>query len=114
MVTLSSPRLRDAVLSAAYRFNKAHPNEKLNTNHIGLTGETSQIYITEHLSPKCKELFAAARQFCKDKPFKFVWVKYGQVYIRKDEGAGVIRIKDRKALEKSASDNGYALNWFNM
>ncbi|CAB3236119.1 unnamed protein product [Arctia plantaginis] len=58
LVTLSSQRLRDTLLSAVTRFNKSHPDDKLSTSHIGLTGATNRIFLSEHLSPRQKNCIA--------------------------------------------------------
>lgn len=100
LVTLINPRLRDEVLSACHRYNKSHKSDTLNTSHLGLTCEKQKIYVTEHLSPECKALHAAARKVAKDKAYKYVWVKYGRVYIRKDDGASCILIKNEDILKK--------------
>ncbi|CAK1589525.1 unnamed protein product [Parnassius mnemosyne] len=100
IVTLINPRLRDQVLSACYRYNKAHKDNPLNTNDIGLHCEKRKIYVTEHLSPECKALHAAARKFAKEKKYKYVWVKYGRIYIRKEDTAACIHIRNMDCLKK--------------
>lgn len=98
LVTLSSPRLKDSLLSAVQRFNKAHPKDTLNSRHLGITIHTEKIYAVEHLSPECKQLFAAARKFARDKQYKYVWAKYGRVYLRKDDKSGSIYVKNNDTL----------------
>ncbi|KAJ2939084.1 hypothetical protein O0L34_g10274 [Tuta absoluta] len=101
LITLSSPRQRDVVLSAAHRFNKANPREMLNTFHLGMTGgETTRIYLSEHLSPQCKRLHAAARKFRKNMNYKYCWVTNGNVYLRKNDNYEAIRVKDLAVLTK--------------
>lgn len=105
VITLSSPRLRDVLLSAVTRYNKANRNNMINSSHIGLSGDTTtRIFLSEHLSPRCRQLHHAARMFCKKHEYKYVWVKYGQVFIRKCDDSNVIRIKNVDclgSLEKS-------------
>lgn len=103
LVTLSSPRLRDTVLSAVHRYNKTHSKETLNSINLGIPGETRKIYVTEHLSPECKYLHAEARKEAKEKGYKFVWVKYGRVYVRKNEDCGCIYIRDSSSLSKMSN-----------
>lgn len=100
LVTLSSQRLRDLILSSVTRYNKTHSNDKLATTHIGFAGETRRIYLAEHLSPEAKEVHSAARKFCNEKKFKFVWVRFGQIYIRKDEQSPAILVKNTECLSK--------------
>lgn len=98
VVTLSSPRQRDMILSAAHRFNKKHPNDPLNSHHLGILGNTNRIYVVEHLSPETKLLFANARKTAKSQNFKYVWVRYGRVYLRKDDNTKAIFIKNIETL----------------
>lgn len=99
LATLTSPRLRDDILSAAHRYNKEHPKDLLNSGHAGINGEPCRIYLAEHSSPELKQLHGAARQFARDKNFKFVWVKFGNVYLRKDVDANAIRVKNMDHLK---------------
>lgn len=98
LVSLSSQRLRDELLSAVTRFNKSHSGGRLCLSHVGFSGVTSRIYLCEHLSPEAKELHSLARKFCKDKNYKFVWVRFGQIYIRKDEKCPAILIKNSETF----------------
>lgn len=98
VVTLSSPRLRDNLISAANRFNKEHRDKRLNTNHIGIMDASHQIFISEHLSPESKQLYAAARRFAQDKNYAYCWVKYGQIYLRKSDTSGAVRVKTKDFL----------------
>lgn len=75
LISLSSPRLRDSIISLASRFNKTRTNdEKLNTPHLGLTGATSRIYVTEHISPECKQLYNDAKKLKDLKQYKYSYV----------------------------------------
>lgn len=92
LVTLSSQRLRDVILSAVTRFNKSNPKDMLCATHLGINA-ASRIYVAEHLPAEVKDLHSAARKFCKDNNFKFCWVRFGRVSIRKDEKSPAILIK---------------------
>lgn len=99
IVTLASSRLRDNLLSAAHRYNKSHPKNLLSSLHAGIEGDNNRIYLSEHLSLETKKLHFAARDFAKLNGYKFVWVKYGQIYVRKDPSTDAIRIKDEDFLK---------------
>lgn len=99
VVSLTSPRLRDNLLSAVHRFNKEHKSNKLSTHHIGLPGENRQIYVSEHLSPESKQLYAATRRFAKEKNYAFFWIRNGQIYLRKSDNTDAIRIKNTDVLK---------------
>lgn len=100
LVTLCNPRLRDTILSSTARFNKAHPEAPLNSSHLGFLGETSRIYVAEHLSPECKILHKKTRETAKIKEYKYVWVKYGRIYVRKNDQSGAILVKNEDFLSK--------------
>ncbi|CAG9788942.1 unnamed protein product [Diatraea saccharalis] len=73
--TLSSPRLRDTILSLTRRFNKSakDPSNMLNSSHLGLAASSAtRIYVTEHISPQCKFLYAETRKVAKEKKYDFV------------------------------------------
>lgn len=99
LITISSPRLREDLLKAVSKFNKTSKN-RLNSGHLGIEGGTENVYISEHLSPECKKLFRDARQVGKTKGFRFVWVRRGLVYVRKEEGMPPIPIKSDECLRK--------------
>lgn len=101
LVTLPSERYRDEIISGVRRYNKSNPKDLLSSTHIGVTGERSFLYVGEHLSKMCKDLHAATRKLAKDKGFKYVWIKYGRVYVRKDETSPAIHVKNMAVLEKS-------------
>ncbi|CAH2108773.1 unnamed protein product [Euphydryas editha] len=97
---LSSTRLRDSFLAAVITFNKQNKNDKLNSEHIGISGGKRPIYVTEHLSPFNKSLHAAARIKGKALGFKYVWVRNGKIYMRKTDDSAYILIKDKEFLNK--------------
>lgn len=99
LVTLPSPRHRDSVLSSVYRFNRNNSTEKLNSHSIGLSGEKSQIYAVEHLPLEVRALQAEARRLAKEKQYKFVWVRFGKIYVRKNETSKPFLIKNEDSLK---------------
>lgn len=99
IITLNSPRLRDSVLSAAYRYNKQRSSDKFGSKQIGFEGENRRIYFSEHLSPEMKRVHAAARKYAKENNYLYVWVKFGQVYLRKNESSTAVRVKNIDCLK---------------
>ncbi|XP_069362737.1 uncharacterized protein [Maniola hyperantus] len=98
VVKLSSPRVRDDLLAAVKHFNKKNPQNKLNTSHLGFAGQTIPIYIMEHLSPKNKKLHAATRLAAKEKKYEFVWIRNGRIFVRKNNEAAALWIKNTETL----------------
>ncbi|CAG5020916.1 unnamed protein product [Parnassius apollo] len=100
LLTLQTERQRDILLSAVKRYNKTnHPNH-LNSTCLGIEGEYRAIYVNEHLSSTTKKLYAEARKFAKDNSYKYVWVKYERVYMRKNDNESASLIRDFSNFEK--------------
>ncbi|XP_039755811.1 uncharacterized protein LOC120630612 [Pararge aegeria] len=100
VVEFVSPRLRDGMLAAVIKYNKANSDDKLNSERIGISGVKTQIYVAEHLSPANKMLHAAARIKAKQMNYRFTWVRNGRIFVRKDEESSFIWIKDNSSLDK--------------
>lgn len=100
VVQLSSVKIRDSFLAAAINYNKANPEKKLNTTHIGISDDKHPIYISEHLSPANKSLHAATRTKAKECNYKYVWVRGGKIFVRKNETSDYIIIRDLISLDK--------------
>lgn len=71
------------------------------TKDIGYR-DSYKIYISESLTQKNKELFKSCLQVKKSQKFKFIWTKYGRIYMRKDESPAspVVQITSTKDLQK--------------
>lgn len=100
IVKLATPRIRDTLLASIIKYNKANPDNKINTTHIGMGDKKHPIYVMEHLSPTNKRLHAAARLKAKEKGYKFVWIRQGRIFVRKTETSEFIYIKDIRTLDK--------------
>ncbi|KAL4708465.1 hypothetical protein ACJJTC_001181 [Scirpophaga incertulas] len=91
---LRNSRQRDVLLAAVHNFNKKNPEKKLASHHLGLAGENTPVYVSEHLTPTNKYIHAAARKKAKDMKYKFVWVRNGRVFVRKNESSPAILIRN--------------------
>lgn len=100
IVKLASPRVRDSVLAAYYKYNKLNPSHKLSSSDLGIGGDKQPIYLMEHLSPNNRELHAQARIFKKDNQYKYVWVRNGRVMLRKDDSSTAVWVKNAEILKK--------------
>lgn len=76
---------RDNLLAAVYKYNRSHPKEKLNTKLLGYGDKESPVYISEHLTQANKSLHAITRIWAKEHKFKYVWVRNGKIFLRKDD-----------------------------
>lgn len=71
----------------------------LSTRHMNL-GVDQPVYINEALTPARRKLMAAARQVRREKSIKFLWVRNGKIFMRKEESAPVIHISCQADLNK--------------
>ncbi|KAG5895191.1 hypothetical protein JTB14_037789 [Gonioctena quinquepunctata] len=67
--------------------------KKLDTGECGITGERRVIYSNEDLPKDTRILFQKAREL-RSHNFRYVWVKNGRVYARKNEGGELIKINN--------------------
>ncbi len=70
-------------------------------NNMDVQSTTSNNwYFTEHLAPNTAKLLNLAKQKAKALKYKFVWVKEGKVYVRKDDGQQAIKITSEPDVSK--------------
>ncbi|XP_022827102.1 uncharacterized protein LOC111365111 [Spodoptera litura] len=101
LIKFNNSRLRDTVLAAVATYNKTHAQDKLNTHDLGFTSNgKSPVFVVENLSPENKNLHAAARIRAKELKYKFIWVRGGRIYMRQNETAGKIWIRNLDMLNK--------------
>uniref|UniRef100_A0A2H1W117 SFRICE_025839 n=1 Tax=Spodoptera frugiperda TaxID=7108 RepID=A0A2H1W117_SPOFR len=100
VVQLVSPKIRDLLLASVIKYNKRTPESKLSTADLGLAGSKSPVYVVEHLSPAHKALHAATRLRAKEKGYKFVWIRNGRIFVRKNIDSDHILIKNLEAINK--------------
>lgn len=100
IVQLASPRLRDQFLAATIKYNKGKPFEnKLNSALLGISGRFTPIFVAEHLSPTNKALHAAARKRAKEIGYKFVWIRNGRIFMRKNDETNYVMVKNMDMLK---------------
>lgn len=100
VVQLASPKIRDQLLASVINYNKRTPESKLSTADLGLAGNKTPVYVVEHLSPAHKALHAATRLRAKEKGYKFVWVRNGRIFVRKNVDSDHILIKNLETVNK--------------
>lgn len=71
---------------------------KITAANCGLQGENTAIYFNEDLSPEERSLFRKAREL-KEKGFKYVWAKNGNVLVRQSDDSAIIRIKKESDVD---------------
>lgn len=95
---LSNKLKRDNLLAAVLTYNKANPKQKLNTKLLGYGNIESPVYVSEHLTPSNKALHAQTRIKAKEKQYKYVWVRNGKIFVRKDETSPALVITHQDFL----------------
>lgn len=95
---LRSTRQRDTILAAVAQFNKKNPEDKLSSHHLGVGGPRAPVFVSEHLTPANKQLHAATRKYAKEQSYKFVWVRNGRIYVRKNETCQSLVIRNHDSL----------------
>lgn len=95
---------RDNFINNFKKYNKANHANKLCTNSIKVGGQNMPVYISENLTLKDRRLYYLTRTFATANNFRFCWVSYGKIFLRKSEGASHIRITCEKDLEKLRKD----------
>lgn len=101
LIKLNSPRSRDTLLAATIKYNKSHPQERLNTGHLGFGADKkTAVYVTENLTPENKALHAAARVRAKELQYKHVWVRSGRIYMRKTDTSEYVLVRNGSTLEQ--------------
>jgi hypothetical protein len=59
---------------------------------------TTRISMFDHLTPRLQNLLYEAKRFKTTKGYKFCWARNNQIYLRKSDYTGVIRIKTLQVL----------------
>lgn len=104
VVDFCSTLRKDSWIQSIKNFNKnKHSENKLNTEHIKISGIKKPIYISEALTFKAKRLFYLAREFAKLNNYNYCWTSHGIVYLREKERAPFVRITNESDLDELKS-----------
>lgn len=96
---LNSTLLKEKLLKSINVFNGSKPREsKLNTTHLNINGPKTPIYISENLSAKTRKLFILSKEFALRNNYKYCWISYGQIYLRKNDGDARTKIESEADL----------------
>lgn len=91
--------LKSKVLDAIRVFNKGRPNsDKLNSTHIGFSGEPKPVYVADHLPNSLRQLFYEARKFANAHEYKFCWSQNNKIFLRQREGMDSIIVSSLSCL----------------
>lgn len=78
---------------------KRRVKRTLSTRHMNLSMD-QPIYINEALTPVRRRLLAEARRIKREKGIKFLWVRGGKIFLRREESAPVVQVTCQADLDK--------------
>lgn len=88
---------RDAFLAAAKNFKKKSNRQEPG---ISINDISNKLFINEHLTGRNKILLSKAKAAARDKQFKYVWTRYGQVFMRRNDTSAIFRVNCEADLLK--------------
>lgn len=91
IVSFTRKEIKERILSS-------RKNRSIFAAEIGFQNSKNQVYINEHLSKRNKELLWQARKIKKEKNYKYAWYKNGNIFLRKSDNTGIIKINDESDL----------------
>lgn len=92
--------VKENFLQCVKTYNKMHKDNKLNTKILRCDGALKPVFISENLTQKMRRLFYLSRDFAKTNNFKYCWTSHGKIYLRKNDGATLIRINSEPDINK--------------
>lgn len=93
IVRLARRALRDDIIKSA--------RVRRGTDTSGVTdGSQSRVYINEHLTRNNRLLFYKAREEGKRHGWRYTWTRDGRIYMRRETGSTVHRIRKEKDILK--------------
>lgn len=90
IVKLLSKQKRDAILAAAKLTRRSPDN--ISTRGLEIENISKELYINEHLTSKNKLLLKKSKEMARTKNYKYIWVRNGTVFARKDDRSRVMKI----------------------
>lgn len=72
----------------------------LKTGDIGFSGNSTDIYVNEHLTPYNRDLLKECRAIAREKGYTYVWVSNCKIYMREKQDAPKIHIYCTDDLKK--------------
>lgn len=72
----------------------------LTCSDIGVEGGPRTIFINERLTQENRQLFRTARRLAKTAEYRYCWVKYGTVYVRRQEGNPAVPLRNMEEVQR--------------
>lgn len=100
IVETGSTLLKNEIMKMGKTFNIKYKT-KLCCKHLGFkTQEDTPVFLSEHLTPKGSRLHFLARDLTKSGAYKYCWTAYGKVYVKKDDHAPTIIIRNEQQIHQ--------------
>lgn len=94
---LNNRHAKDNIIA---NFRKINKSKGITSNDLGFEGNSTKVFINEHLTIANKILLNNCRKRAKEQDIKFVWVKNCSVYMRHHEKSPSAAITSDEDLEK--------------
>lgn len=78
---------------------KRREKKDFSTRHMDLPTDTP-VYLNDSLSPARRRLLAEVRRLRREKGFKYLWLRNGNILLRREEGSPVVEIRSQADLSK--------------
>lgn len=84
---------KENLLTAVKKFNKSENSSKLSSEHLGVKGDRTKVYVSEAITTMTKKIYGEARDLVKNGQYRYCWISRGNVLLRRDEGQPAVLIK---------------------
>ena len=74
--------------------------KRLSANNCGFNSN-ERIFFNDWLSPKAKSILYAAKNVKREKGYKYIWARNGNILARKSDGGDIIRLSELSDLDSS-------------
>lgn len=72
----------------------------ITTKDIQLQGPASKIFVNDHLTQYNRQLLKSCKILAQEKGYSYTWLKNCRIFMRKADGAPLIKIESEKDLQK--------------
>ncbi|CAG5051520.1 unnamed protein product [Parnassius apollo] len=97
IIKFTTKIIRDNFITAA------GANKGLKSDQLAVPGTIHNVYVSEHLTAKNKQLFRLCRQQATKHNYKFTWIKHGTVLVRQTETSPIFALRSEQDLKKIKS-----------
>ncbi|KOB67264.1 Zinc finger DNA binding protein [Operophtera brumata] len=99
VVELTSVIKKEKALISLKSLKKDQKGNQLTSAMISIGGPVVPIYVSDNLTAKARRIFSLARDFARNNSYKYCWSSHGLVYLRKNDGAPALRMREEEDLD---------------